>query len=64
MASSTGPDRFISDKECVRLTNLSRTTLWELTRRGDFPGKYKLSARASRRKLSEVQAWIDSRKPA
>ncbi|MDX2469735.1 MAG: AlpA family phage regulatory protein [SAR324 cluster bacterium] len=40
------------------LTGLSRTTIWRLERKGVFPKRVQISARAVGWKLSEVQDWI------
>jgi prophage regulatory protein len=57
-------DCFIRKPTVLKATDLGDSTLFHLIRKGIFPKPYKLSARISAWKLSEVQAWIDSRKPA
>ena len=42
-------------------TGLSRSTLYDLMKRGDFPKPIPLSARAVGFVDSEVSAWIDKR---
>ena len=55
-------DCFIRRPTVLEATDLSDSTLFHLVRKGIFPKPYKLSERISAWKLSEVQAWIDSRK--
>jgi prophage regulatory protein len=43
------------------LTGLSRSTLWRLWRRGEFPQPLKLTARLIGWRAAEVQRWLDSR---
>lgn len=44
-------------------TKLSRTTRWRLERQGKFPARRHLSANSVGWLSSEVEAWINSRKP-
>ncbi len=48
-------------KAVVKATGLSRTTLWRLERRGDFPKRLRLGPNATGWIESEVQQWIESR---
>ena len=48
---------------CVR-TGLSRTTIWRLTRSGDFPAPRRLSANAVGWLERDVELWIESRASA
>ena len=50
-------DRFIRFRELRRLTGLSRTTIWRLVRRGEFPSARRISAGAVGWLLSEVAGW-------
>lgn len=45
---------------CER-TGLSRTTIWRLVRRGEFPTPRRLSANAIGWIESEIDAWIATR---
>jgi predicted DNA-binding transcriptional regulator AlpA len=47
--------------EVVRLTGLSRTTLWRLERSRDFPSRVRLGANSVGWREDEVRNWIDSR---
>ena len=56
-----GQDRFIDERECQRLTNLSRVTRWRLIRRGDFPAKIRLSPNRTAWRLSDILDWMQQR---
>ena len=43
------------------MTGLSKSTIYVLISRGEFPAQLKLSERASGWTLSSVEDWIDSR---
>jgi len=45
-------------KEVQEMTGLSRTTLWRLERKGDFPDRVALSSASVGWKLSEVESWL------
>lgn len=57
----TNTDRIIRRPEVQAMTGLSRTGIWRAVQAGDLPAPVKLGARAVGWKLSEVQAWIESR---
>jgi len=44
-----------------RVANMSNSTLYYLMNKGDFPKPVKLGARSVAWKLSEINAWINSR---
>lgn len=48
-------------REVLQLTGLKSTTLFELIRKGAFPGPVQLAARCVAWRSGEVQAWIESR---
>jgi prophage regulatory protein len=54
-------DSILRIKEVLRITGLSRTTLWRLERIRKFPKRRKLGARAIGWLASEIRAWVDSR---
>ena len=54
------PRRFLRLKQVRELVALSRTTLYEKIKRGEFPRSYPLGARARGFLASEVDAWIAS----
>ena len=51
-------------KGVVALTNLSATTLWRMTRRGEFPQPVRLSSGAVGWLDSEIRAWLAKRAAA
>lgn len=55
------PDRIIRAKEVQNMTGLSRTTLWRLENKGEFPYRVSLGGNSVGWKLSEIKQWIDER---
>ncbi len=55
------PDRLIRTTEVLRMTGLSRTSIWRLERQGDFPARRQVSGNAVAWLESEVLEWITSR---
>lgn len=53
-------DRFIRRRELIQITSLPSSTLTDMIRTGHFPKPYKLSARSSAWKESEIKQWMDS----
>lgn len=53
--------RIISMSEAMRLTNLSRSTLWRLQRAGRFPKRISLSPNRVGYLENDVIAWIAAR---
>jgi prophage regulatory protein len=53
--------RLLRRGEVERLTGLSRSTLYEWMKRGDFPQPVKLGARIVAWRESDVAAWLESR---
>jgi predicted DNA-binding transcriptional regulator AlpA len=54
-------DRIIRAKEVQDLTGLSRTTLWRMENREDFPRRVGLGGNLVGWRWSEVRQWIDER---
>lgn len=56
-------DRLVTFHELKTITGIpySRASLWRMERAGGFPQRIKLSPRRSAWRLSELQAWIESR---
>jgi len=50
--------QFITDREVARMLDASRSGVWKWSKEGKFPAPIKLSARCTRWRLSEVQAWM------
>ena len=55
------PDRIIRAKEVQSMVGLSRTTLWRLENKGEFPRRVSLGGNSVGWKLSEVKQWINER---
>ncbi len=53
--------KIIKIPEVIEMTGLSKSTIYVLISRGEFPAQLKLSERASGWTLSSVEDWIDSR---
>lgn len=53
--------RILRRPEVERMTGLKKTQLDALEREGKFPGRRRLSARATGWLLTEVEAWIEER---
>lgn len=54
--------RFIRRPEVIKKTGLSRTTIFNLERRNDFPRHIMLTPRCAAWDEAEVDAWLDARK--
>lgn len=55
------PERIIRTRELQELTGLSRTTIWRLERKGEFPQRVSLCAGSIGWRYSEVMEWLGSR---
>jgi prophage regulatory protein len=55
------PSKFIRFAVVRERTGLSRSTIWRLERRGDFPKHRRISANAVAWVEEEVQKWITSK---
>jgi len=62
--SDNMPERIIRIKEVVELTGLSRTTLWRMERKGEFPARVSLGVGSVGWRFSEVNGWMDDRSKA
>lgn len=58
---SESQERVLRMPEVVRMTGLSRSHIYALSRQGEFPRIFKLSEKSSGILLSEVNAWIKAR---
>jgi prophage regulatory protein len=50
--------------DVIRATGLSRSAIYRLEARGDFPARVRLSVRATAWRSDLVSAWIEARPPA
>ncbi len=57
-------DRFLRIREVLRMTGLSRATLYVMVHNEEFPPPVRLRARAVAWRSSQIQAWMDSRPEA
>jgi prophage regulatory protein len=55
------PAQYLRLAEVIRLTRLSRSTIYRLQSSGEFPMGRKLSARTTRWLATEVADWVASR---
>ena len=55
-------DKFIRKSEVSKLTGLSSTSIWRLSKTGDFPQSIKIGGYSVPYSLNEVLAWIESKK--
>lgn len=56
-----GQERILRIEEVVKLTGISRTTIWRKERRNDFPARVPLSSVTVGWRASEVAEWIRTR---
>ena len=54
-------DRFIGEKQCHQITNLSRITRWRLIKQGLFPPKVRISPNRTAWRLSAILEWMNAR---
>ena len=57
----TSNDRIMKLREVSGMTGLSRSSIYALIKKGEFPAQVKLSVRSSGWFWSEVKAWMESR---
>tara|TARA_B110000977_G_scaffold129074_1_gene164645 strand:- start:2 stop:439 length:438 start_codon:yes stop_codon:yes gene_type:complete len=57
----SSPDRILRAKEVKEITGLSRTTLWRLENKGDFPRRVSLGVGSVGWRYSEVKDWLTNR---
>ena len=62
-AEAQEPDRLIGLREVMRLTSLSRTSIWRRERDGQFVRRRRCGPNRVAWILSEVQSWIREREP-
>ncbi len=56
--------RTIRRHELHQIVPLAETTIYEMEQRGEFPRRFRLTARCVVWDLEEVDAWIEARKQA
>lgn len=55
-------DRIIREPERRKLTGISKTTWWRLTKKGMAPQAVKLSSNAVGWFQSDIEAWLNNRR--
>ncbi|RUU35366.1 AlpA family phage regulatory protein [Mesorhizobium sp. M6A.T.Ce.TU.002.03.1.1] len=53
--------QILSIKEACKRVGISRTTVWQLTREGKFPGLVRITPKRKGYVDSEIEAWISER---
>ena len=53
--------RFLRLAEVLRLTQLSKASVYRKIRRGTFPAQVKVGRRGVRWRADEVREWLDTR---
>ena len=56
--------RTIRRHELHQIVPLAETTIYEMEQRGEFPRRFRLTARCVVWDLAEVEAWLDARRRA
>ncbi len=62
MSEPIEPVEFITIKDVVRMTSLSKPVLYRMIQRNEFPRQVPLSPRRVAWMRSEVEAWAKSRR--
>jgi prophage regulatory protein len=55
-------NNLLTIQQVCKLTSLSRTTIWRLQQRDEFPECIRLSAARIAYRVNDIEAWIASRK--
>ena len=53
--------RMLRTRQVIRATGLSRTTIWRLEKRGDFPKRRILGPNCVAWLRSEIDQWLETR---
>ncbi len=56
--------KILRKPEVLNRTGLSHVTIWRLEKKGDFPQRVKLGARAVGWIESDIEKWIETRRAA
>ena len=60
--NGSNQDRILRTQEVIKLVSLSRSTLWRMERKGQFPDRVPLGTGSVGWLKSDVDAWMQSRK--
>lgn len=63
-SASVGPPRILRVEQVQDRTGLSRTTIWRLEQRNQFPRHCRISARAIGWREADITRWIEERPDA
>ena len=55
------PERILRIQEVIEMTGLSRTTIWRMERKGEFPARVQLGVSSVGWRFSEVNEWMYSK---
>ena len=55
------PDYLIDRPEVEKRVGLTRSSIYDAMRKGNFPLPLKVGPKAVRWRASEIEAWVDSR---
>lgn len=53
--------KILGTRDVIKVTGLSRTTLWRYERAGNFPSRLRLGPNRVGWRASDIRDWIDSR---
>ncbi|NVD43474.1 AlpA family phage regulatory protein [Altererythrobacter sp. HHU K3-1] len=62
--TTQAPDRLLRLPQVIEIVGISRSMVYRLMRRGDFPQAYKPGGYASRWSEAEVMAWREEQRGA
>lgn len=57
-------DRLLRRRQVEEITGLARSTIYRLMKDGTFPRPIRVAPGAVRWRLSDIEAWLDSRPTA
>ena len=60
----TDKNRLLRIKEVLEITGLSKSILYELKKRGEFPSPLRIGRRAVGWREEDIDNWLDSLPPA
>lgn len=55
------PERILRIQEVIKLTGLSRTTIWRMERKGEFPARVQLCVGSIGWRANELNIWLANR---
>ena len=57
-------DRLLKSRQVEEITGLSRSSIYRLMPRGEFPQRVRVGRKAVRWRESDITAWVESRPEA